>query len=169
MIGKIGKARGLEGLFDIRVYSDNCEEVKGYEYVYMSRGGLGVYGRYKVGEDIEFRIGRDGVVKGKIKGYSLERVKGLVNEKIYIRREDLEELGEREYYHIDLIGCECYDGGVRVGNVDEVKNYGSCDLLKILNGGNELYIPIMERYIERIELGRKRIELRNLEGLGGDA
>ena len=168
VIGKIGKARGLRGLFDIRVYSEDIEEIMSYERVYM-RGVLGEYKEYKVREDIEIKRGGDGVMRGELRGYSLERVKGLVNRELYIRRKDLKGLGEREYYYIDLIGCECYDGGVKVGDVEDVKNYGSCDLLKILNGGNEMYIPIMERYIERIELWRKRIELRNLEGLGGDA
>ena len=166
VIGKIGKRRGLRGLFDIRVYSEDYEEIMGYERVYM-RGVLGGYKEYRVGGGIEFRRVGNGVVKGRIRGYSLERVKGLVNKELYIRREDLRELGAREYYHIDLIGCECYDGEKEVGNVDDVKNYGSCDLLKILNGGNEMYVPIIERHIERIELWRKRIELRNLEGLGG--
>lgn len=51
---------------------------------------------------------------------------------VEVERAALPPLAEGEYYHADLIGLKCVDrGGVEIGTVVAVENYGAGDLLEV--------------------------------------
>lgn len=62
---------------------------------------------------------------------------------IEIDRDSLPPLEDGEYYHADLIGLPCVDGGGKpVGTVVAVENFGAGDLLEIeLPNGKKSLIP----------------------------
>ena len=62
--------------------------------------------------------------------------------RLYAQRDDLPTLPDDEYYHSDLIGLEVLDtGGVRLGKVKTVLDFGAGDILEIV--GKDLKEPAM--------------------------
>ncbi len=69
-----------------------------------------------------------------------EALRGTV---LSVDRTALPPLAEGEYYHADLIGLAVVSGGVAIGRVAGVENYGAGDLLDIaLTGGGSVMVPV---------------------------
>jgi 16S rRNA processing protein RimM len=76
-----------------------------------------------------------------------------------------ELLGEGEYYHRDLIGCEVVtEGGESIGTVTAVDGDRSATRLVVRGRRNELLIPLADA-ICTVDVKAKRITVRPPEGL----
>lgn len=65
-----------------------------------------------------------------------DQADALRGTKLYANRDDLPNLPDDEYYHSDLIGLEVLDtGGVRLGKVTSVQDFGAGDILEIAGKG----------------------------------
>ena len=53
---------------------------------------------------------------------------------LFINRSDLPELKEGEYYQADLIGMRVIRGGIELGVVDNIQNFGAGDIIELDNG-----------------------------------
>ena len=65
---------------------------------------------------------------------------------VEIERGALPALDDDEYYHADLIGLPVFDqGGIALGTVSAVENYGAGDLLEVVTAdGRKALIPFRE-------------------------
>lgn len=75
-------------------------------------------------------------------------------------------LGENEFYHSDLIGCEVVgkDGAV-IGPVLDVVDFGAGPLLEVDDHGKELLIPFAKGIWREVDLASHRIAVEVPEGL----
>ena len=75
---------------------------------------------------------------------SREQAAALGGAWVYLRREDLDPLGENEYYWFQLTGAEVSTvGGRRLGTVASFFEAGAHDLLVVTSPGrSELLIPV---------------------------
>lgn len=75
-------------------------------------------------------------------------------------------LGENEFYHSDLVGCEVVakDGTV-IGPVLDVVDYGAGPLLEVDDHGKELLIPFAKGIWREVDLAARRIAVEVPEGL----
>lgn len=80
-------------------------------------------------------------------------------EKIYINRLDL-DLKDNEYLLQDLIGLEIYDNNKLIGIVLDYDNSTSNVLLKVKKE-KTFYIPLVNSYIEKVDIKNKRIDTIN--------
>jgi len=65
-----------------------------------------------------------------------DQADALRGTRLYAQRDDLPTLPDDEYYHSDLIGLEVLDtGGVRLGKVITVLDFGAGDILEIAGKG----------------------------------
>lgn len=78
-----------------------------------------------------------------------ERLRGA---EVMARRAWLPPLEEGEYYHADLVGLTVLEEGVSVGRVIDVIAYPSCDVLAVQSARGVIEIPILEPYVERIDI-----------------
>jgi 16S rRNA processing protein RimM len=74
-------------------------------------------------------------------------------------------LDEGEYLVADLIGCELYDRGERVGVVTEFQETGGTPLLVVETTGGELLVPFVKAICREIRTADRRIEAELPEGL----
>ncbi|MEM7424343.1 MAG: ribosome maturation factor RimM, partial [Pseudomonadota bacterium] len=74
-------------------------------------------------------------------------------------RDRLPALPDDEYYHADLIGLSVFDtGGVPVGRVRAVHDFGAGDVLEITqHGGNELLLPFTQAVVPTVDLTSQRM------------
>jgi len=67
---------------------------------------------------------------------------GIIGTKLYIKRSDLPELSESEYYIEDIVGLDVIDiSGNKLGSVKSLHNFGAGDIVEILllNKKSEMY------------------------------
>ncbi len=83
-----------------------------------------------------------------------------------VRRADLPPTDEDEYYCVDLVGCEAFDGsGARVGTVSGVVPGPAHDWLSIRRGrGDESLLPLVGAFVVSVDVAARRIVVSPPEG-----
>ncbi len=89
----------------------------------------------------------------------INEVYKYVKSNVYIIKDDL-NLKDNEYLLSDLPGFEVYDNNELIGKVIEIRKNIAHDLLYIA-GNTNFYIPLIDQYIEKIDLENKKIVTRN--------
>lgn len=69
------------------------------------------------------------------------------------------ELREDEYYFSDLIGCSVMMGAEVAGTVESVIENGISELLEVRTGGGKRIIPFQKRFVGRVDVKERTIEL----------
>jgi 16S rRNA processing protein RimM len=85
---------------------------------------------------------------------------------VSVPRGALPSLAEGEYYLCDLVGLEVFCEGGAVGRVVEVQMYPSVDAIVIETpAGDRAEQPLLDEWVEQVDLKSARILLRSLDGL----
>lgn len=87
---------------------------------------------------------------------------------LFVDRDRLPNLPDDEFYHTDLIGLEVRDtGGVLLGRVASVVNYGAGDILEVTGEGRRgpLLLPFSRAVVPTVDLAAGRIVADPPEGL----
>ncbi len=149
-IARITGPKGLKGKMWITPYGDSFERFRHYTHLRIGRQGeprkiLGLSrhkGRYLLDLEGITDIGQVEAVKG---------------EPLYITREQLEPLGEDEYYWHDLIGMRVVDTqGKELGKVVKIFSTGSNDVY-VVDPVKQYYIPATTDVIREVSLEKKII------------
>ena len=78
---------------------------------------------------------------------------------------DFGTLEEGEYYHADLIGLEAFEGEESIGKVVEVVDYPSAECLKIERPGGFLEVPMLPRWLDRVDIEGGKVHLKDLDDI----
>lgn len=82
----------------------------------------------------------------------------LVGAEVFIKRSDLPEPDENEYYWIDLIGCDVYTvDGEFIGKVDYLIGTGAVDVIVVKKDKKEFLYPLSENVVKHIDIVSKKI------------
>ncbi|MBE7414948.1 MAG: 16S rRNA processing protein RimM [Deltaproteobacteria bacterium] len=85
---------------------------------------------------------------------------------VSVRRSDLPETAEDEYYYFELVGMDVYsEDSKRIGRVSDVMETGSNDVLVVDGPYGEVLVPAIEQVIVRVDPDKKEIIIRLLEGI----
>jgi 16S rRNA processing protein RimM len=96
---------------------------------------------------------------------SLEDAEALRGYTLCVPREALPDLEEGEYYHADLIGLEAFEGSESIGRVVEVIDYPSAECLKIERPGGFLEVPMLPRWLDRVDIEGGSVHLKGLDDI----
>jgi 16S rRNA processing protein RimM len=89
-----------------------------------------------------------------------EAADALKGAEIAVARGDFPVLEEGQYYWVDLIGARVVNRrGVELGEVQGLRNNGAQDLLEVGGNGAMLLVPMVEAYIDRIDLPAHRVQV----------
>lgn len=90
----------------------------------------------------------------------------LVGMEVYVRRDELPEPAQDEYYHHDLIGMEvASEDGRELGRITGIISTGSNDVFEVEGPYGEVLVPIIEETAVTVDLVNKKVVVRLLEGL----
>ena len=161
-LGVIAKPHGIGG--EIRVHVFNPESTLLQELAEVFLVG---------GEDeepalVEIEATRQGpkALLMRLAGVaSREDVEALRGYTLCVPRDALPELEEGEYYHADLIGLEAFDGEEPVGKVIDVIDYPSAECLKIERPGGYIEVPMLPRWVDRVDVKAGRVHLKDLDDI----
>jgi 16S rRNA processing protein RimM len=86
---------------------------------------------------------------------------------LFIEEEPCAERSQRGSYLIDdIIGCAVVTAaGEAVGTVEDVLSLPANDVWVVRNGTKEYLLPAVRALLRSVDVGRKRIEVEDLEGL----
>ena len=147
IIGKIGKARGLDGTLKIIPLTD-------FEGRFDDLTEIEVGGKMFQVEKVR-HIGGEIFIKFQNID-SREVAKTLTNKFLTVSREDAAPLEDGEFYTFDIIGCEVFDGDKFFGKVQNVLKTGSNDVFQVV-GETEILIPALKAVIKKIDVANKKI------------
>ncbi len=104
----------------------------------------------------------------KFEGYTsineVEKFKGGI---LKVSADQLEELGEDEYYYHEIIGCTVKDAnGKTYGKITEILSPGANDVWVVKDSGRkEYYIPYIEDVVKKVDIDEKTVLIEPMEGL----
>ena len=161
-VGKIVGTHGIKGLLKVYSYSGNIESLQASHAVSL-KGNDGLLREYVL-NSVSVRTG--GFILG-LDGYtSIDQAQTLVGCELTLRRDQLPEPAEDEYYWRDLIGLDVVtDQGVELGRIVDIFETGSSDIYVVQGGGKEYLIPAIADVISRIDIPENRMVITPLDGL----
>ncbi len=146
-IGKLGKARGLDGTLKIISLTDFEGRFDNLEKIFVGEKIFEIESVKNIGGEIFIKfVGID----------NRELAKTLTNKFLQVDRKDAAPLDEGEFYTFDIIGCEVSDGEKIFGKVAEVLKTGSNDVFQVV-GENEILIPAIKSVVKKIDVAAKKI------------
>jgi 16S rRNA processing protein RimM len=95
-----------------------------------------------------------------------EEVEPLVGKEVFIKREVLPDLGEGEYYWMDLLGMSVEtQEGKRIGRVKEIFSTGANDVYVVEGKRGEIFLPATGEVIQDIDPEKGVMKVNRKEGL----
>lgn len=102
----------------------------------------------------------------KVKGFeSIEDSTKLVSKNIYVKRSNAIGLKDNEYFVVDLIGTRAYLGNKLLGSVKDIMKTKANGILIIDYDGKDLLVPLVEDFIESVDINNSIIRIKTIEGL----
>lgn len=98
---------------------------------------------------------------------SISDAEPLIGSELQLPRAERAQLEEGWSYVSDLVGCEVFDQGRRIGRIEDVQlGAGEAPLLIIASADGRKYdVPFAEAYVEGVDLGGKQLRMRLPEGM----
>lgn len=156
-IGKVGKAHGVGGAFQVVVLTDYPERFEDTESVHIHSGKEPV--RLVGVESVQFRSGR---IALKLKGVDTpEKCEQIKHYLLCAGEDELVELDEGEYFHFQLEGLKALDeDGESLGTLTEVLATPAHEIYVIQTAGGEVLIPAVPEYILQIDIEAGFVKMR---------
>ncbi len=156
-IAKIVSAHGLNGEVKIFPYTDDLSKFKEYKKIYLD------------GEELEIlsqKIASKFIVL-KLKGFDyIDDVKRLIDKDVFIDKADMPSLDEGDYYIHDLMDMEVYsEADEFIGTVKDVMTTSANHVLVVDHDGKEALIPFVKAFIKEVDLIKRRIKVKLIEGI----
>lgn len=156
-IAKIVSAHGLNGEVKIFPYTDDLKGFKEYNEIYIDGEKL---------EIISQKIASKFIVL-KLKGFDyIDDVKRLIDKDVFIDKADMPSLDEGDYYIHDLMDMEVYsEADEFIGTVKDVMTTSANHVLVVDHDGKEALIPFVKAFIKEVDLIKRRIKVKLIEGI----
>lgn len=162
LIGKIAATHGIRGQLRVIPYSGDPESITALT-TFLVKGAKGEMEPCEVAQAVQH--GKRVLVS--IKPYdNINQVRHLVGRELYVRREQLPELPDGEFYWFDLIGLRVVtDGGEPLGTLEEIFATGSNDVYVVKGERGEVLVPALEDVVQSVDLDRGEMTVALPEGL----
>ena len=159
LIATIGRSKGLKGEFFINSLCNPKENLINYSNFLI--------GNSKDPIKLEYIKNLNSKLISKISSINdIDSIKEFTNKELFIHKSELPTLREGEIYWHDLIGMKVVNLLKEdLGIIDEVNNYGSSDILKVIPSessiDNELrLIPyVKDKYINSISIEKNELNV----------
>lgn len=159
-IAKVTGPKGLKGQMWITPYGESYERFRLYTHLIIGKQGETRKLLSCTPHKGKYLLTLEGIT-------DINQVEKIRGESLYITRNQLENLGEDEYYWQDLLGMTVIDlQGQKLGEIVRIFNTGSNDVY-VVDPVKQYYIPATKDVIREVSLEDRtiRIDSSLLEGL----
>ena len=140
----VGRPHGVRGLVHIHSYVEDPISLERYAPLQDEQGRLWSLRWCNTKDNVAELIRDNGEPFT-----NRSQVQEIINTRLYVSRSALPALEEEEFYHVDLIGMEVFEGHLSLGHVVMVHDYGGGVSLEISKG---VFIPFTKACVPRIDL-----------------
>lgn len=144
-VGKIGAPYGVRGWVKVHSFTESVENLLDYEPWYLGKAGC--QDNWTATPVEQAKIHGKGIIarfEGCNDRDAAAAIKGLV---IAVRRDQLPQPDEGEYYWIDLEGLEVITlAGISLGRIDHMMETGANDVM-VVKGERERLIPYVPGHV----------------------
>ena len=96
---------------------------------------------------------------------SVNEAKKLLESKIYVRREQLGNISEDEFYLVDLIDMNVVTvEGENIGKITDVFSTSAHDIYVVNEGENEIMIPAVDEFVQEVNFENRVVTVKLIEG-----
>jgi len=164
IIGKVVSTQGNKGAVNVLPLTDSIDRFKNLDNVFL---------RSKKSQTIlnveKIRKRKDTVIL-KLKDIeNIEEAKMIVGSFLEVERKNAVKLPKETYFIFEIIGFEVYDeNNIFLGKVENVISTGSNDVYVVKSKDKEeLFIPAIREVVKNVNLEKKRITIKMVDGLNG--
>ena len=161
-LGKIVRKHSFKGEVVIKLDTDEPELYKNMESVYVELGN----------NLVPFFIDKSSLHKGNQLRvqfedvYSEEEADSILKSDVYLPLTLLPKLeGDKFYYH-EVIGFSVFDSNFgEVGQIVHINDKAAQPLFEIDRDGTEIFIPMVDAFIKKVDRENNTIQVETPEGL----
>ena len=161
-LGKIVRKHSFKGEVVIKLDTDEPELYQNMESVFVELGN----------NLIPFFIDKSLLQKGNQLRvqfediYSEEEADSILKANVYLPLDLLPKLSGNKFYFHEIIGFKIVDANFGlVGTIDGVNDKTAQPLFEISNGDKEVFIPMIDDFIKKVDRANKTIEVETPPGL----
>ena len=96
---------------------------------------------------------------------NINDVLDYVGKTIYVKKDEVDNLGSDEFYFDDLIGLMAYDKDTLIGEVVDVMDVPQGAILVIKTDKKEVLVPFVSEFIVDVDINNGKILINPIEGL----
>lgn len=152
-VGAIAGAFGVKGEARLKSFCSTPEDIATYGPLWLEDGTRSF--------TVTLTRPVTGGMGARLTGLATkEEIDALKGATLWADRGRLPSLPDDEFYHTDLIGLPVFDaGGVQIGKVRAVQNFGAGDILEIFAPGRKttLMLPFTRAVVPTVDLKAGRI------------
>jgi 16S rRNA processing protein RimM len=160
VVGKLRKPHGLQGEIAMEIKTDFPERLQPELPLFIGPNRLPTrILKYRQHKNLLLVI---------LEGYpTREALSVLRNQDLFVSAADIPPLPQGEFYHHQLLGLNVYDDqGTHLGEIAEIIETGANDVFIVRSpSGPDLLIPYLNTLVIRIDLGKRELHTRLLQGL----
>ncbi|WP_417667824.1 ribosome maturation factor RimM [Roseibium sp.] len=147
LMARIGAAHGIRGEVRVKPFGDDPLSFTDYGTL-VTKDGKRTF------EVLKARVQKTVVITQFAGIKDRNQAEELNGVELYIRRDQLPEPDEDEFYYSDLTGLPVLDqGGETLGVVAAVQDFGAGDLLEVRpKRGKTYYIPFTKAFVPKVDL-----------------
>jgi len=163
LVGVIGKPHGIKGEVNVMLLTDYPDSILKGSVLFLDEGCT---------EEITVENIRTVMAKGRqtavIKFAGIadrDDAGGLRGRELFRSSQDSPELESGQFWADDLEGCSVYlADNTELGTVEKVDMLPANDnlLIRPLNGKDMVYIPMVDEYIDSIDIKNKKVVIKKL-------
>lgn len=163
-LGKIVKKHSFKGEVVIKLDTDEPELYKNLESVFVELGN----------NLVPFFIEKSSLSRGTMLRVKFEGVdteldaEAILRSGIYLPISLLPKLTGNKFYYHEVIGFTIVDSSFgKVGTITNINDTAAQPLFEIDRDGTEVFIPMIDDFIQKVDRENKTIEVTTPEGLIG--
>jgi 16S rRNA processing protein RimM len=151
-LGVVGAPFGVRGWIKLRSHTDPPERLLDHRSLRIGRGS--VWRDYRV----EARGRSGGALTVKLAGVEdRDQAQALRGAEVCVPRSELPPRDDKDFYRADLIGCEVVNlEGFDLGVVEHFIETPA-QVLMVVRGAQEFWIPAVPQHIRRVDLRERRV------------
>ena len=123
---KLIKNTGNYEEYKVSIYSDDIYSIEEYNDIYIKEKNMYIKINLEITGSLKNRIIADIYLDDQIYDDII-----LQGKEIYIQKKDLKKLQDGEYYILDLLECNVYQGEKLIGKVTDVLNNNITETLEV--------------------------------------
>lgn len=159
-VGKINNTHGIKGELKLTLWCDDIDYLKQFKTLYLDDKGE---------KEVKLKSARPqkNLAIIKLDGIdTIEQAEMLKGKVLYGNRDDA-TIDEDANYIADIIGCYVVDIDTEeeYGRIEDVLNYGSCDIYDVESWGKHTLIPATPDVVKEINTEYQVVRIKKIKGL----